>query len=124
MKFPQRSLKCQYCPQRFDNCDLILEHIEEKHKFQCPICFKSFPFKINLIHHQFKEHKGSGSKDQKNDSQVNYKHGCFYCMMKFSSKENLDIHMQQEHNAYLKGIGGYGEEESQVKTKKYFVFKI
>jgi len=111
MKFPQKSLKCQYCPQRFDNCDLILEHIEEKHKFQCPVCYKSFPFKINLVRHQFSDHKESTPKEQKNGSQKGYKHACNHCMMKFSVRENLDIHIMQEHNVHLKGLGGYGDDQ-------------
>jgi hypothetical protein len=106
MKAPQGVLKCQYCTERFDNCNLILEHIEEKHKFQCPICSQSFPFKINLIHHEFMHHKA-----KKTASPVIYKHSCGNCMMKFSTGENLEIHMRQEHNAVLKGLRVYVDEE-------------
>ncbi|CAG9811420.1 unnamed protein product [Chironomus riparius] len=110
MKFPQRSLKCQYCTERFDNCDLILEHIEDKHKFQCPTCNTSFPFKINLIHHQFMHHKES-TKEPKNKNPVVYKYSCSHCMMKFSTSDNLQIHMKQQHNAELNKIKIYVEEE-------------
>ncbi|XP_070508781.1 serendipity locus protein delta-like [Chironomus tepperi] len=103
MKFPQRSLKCQYCPQRFDNCDLILEHIENNHKFQCLICNTSFPFKINLIQHQFAEHKES-SKEPNKKNQVIYKYPCGHCQVKFATSEKLEIHMKQEHSAQLKGL--------------------
>jgi hypothetical protein len=32
-------------------------------------------------------------------------------MMKFSTGENLEIHMRQEHNAVLKGLRVYVDEE-------------
>lgn len=110
MKFPQGSLKCQYCPEKFDHPDLILEHIENKHKFQCSVCNTSFPFKINLIQHQFMNHKGS-SKDQIKKSPVIYNHSCTSCPKKFSSSQNLEIHIKQEHNTELKGLRVYVDED-------------
>lgn len=114
MKFPQGSLKCQYCPEKFEHPDLILEHIENKHKFQCSICNTSFPFKINLIHHQFMHHKGSSNNQIKN-SPVVYNHACSNCTKKFSSSQNLEIHIKQNHPE-LKRLKAYANED-KVGTK-------
>ncbi|KAG5668097.1 hypothetical protein PVAND_016051 [Polypedilum vanderplanki] len=108
--------KCQYCPNRFVERRFVVEHIKQKHAYKCDMCPSVFPFRITLIKHRMSLHAApAGMEIQKNPQ--NFKFTCNVCASRFSTQENLKIHMSQKHSSVVK-------KELEKKENENVVFVV
>ena len=97
MKKNKDSYVCRICDDQFDTIEELSTHRfsgNEGKKYKCNYCAKCYEqlsSKVELFHHLKTVHNGK-------------KHYCLYCNLKFSLKDTLENHIDNEHKENIQSI--------------------
>ena len=78
--------KCQFCSKMFRSAKAKLDHISDRHNFQCQKCAKTFSFKKDFEYHECQPEE------------------CGLCPKAFITRAGLKKHKRKEHRCEICGI--------------------
>ena len=125
--------RCKMCSKSFDANLALQSHQYIKHSYKCHLCEHSYTEKDDLTIHLVKSHRvdkipqaGFRCKlckmetkkmiEIRKHASLSHKYQCSFCKLKYTNKNQLDVHMEENHmdQVMMAMAGGEPIDEDEV----------
>lgn len=129
--------RCKMCSKSFDANLALQSHQYIKHSYKCHLCEHSYTEKDDLTIHLVKSHRvdkipqaGFRCKlckmetkkmiEIRKHASLSHKYQCSFCKLKYTNKNQLDVHMEENHmdQVMMAMAGGEPIDEDEALDKQ------
>jgi len=135
--------RCKMCSKSFDANLSLQSHQYVRHTYKCHLCERCYVEKDELTHHLVKSHRvdkipqaGFRCKlckfetvkmiEIRKHSSLSHKYPCNFCCVKYTCKNQLDVHMEENHmdQVMMAMVGGNAKDENEAPEKQPFLARL
>eukprot|EP00092_Neocalanus_flemingeri_P085262 GFUD01107272.1.p1 GENE.GFUD01107272.1~~GFUD01107272.1.p1 ORF type:complete len:606 (-),score=136.33 GFUD01107272.1:8-1633(-) len=135
--------RCKLCSKSFDANLALQSHQYIKHKYKCHLCEHTYVEKDDLTIHLVKSHRvdkipqaGFRCKlckletkkmiEIRKHSSLSHKYLCSFCKMKYTNKNQLDVHMEENHmdQVMMAMVGGDPVDDNEAPEKQPYLARL